>query len=95
MSIRGTQFEAKFVVSSDLWVDGILGLDFIEQHDCIIDIVKKVLNFWSQNLLVGLQHTGKVQECQTTRLTVGLITTQKVLVPVRRRQLLTIVTLPS
>ena len=46
MSIRGTQFEAKFVVSSDLWVDGIiLGLDFIEQHDCVIDIVKKVLNF--------------------------------------------------
>ena len=46
-SIRGTQFEAKFVVSSDLWVDGILGLDFIEQHDCVIDIVKKVLNFRS------------------------------------------------
>ena len=82
VSIRGTQFEAKFVVSSDLWVDGIiLGLDFIEQHDCVIDIVKKVLNFRSQNLLVGLQHTGKVQECQTARLTVGLITTQKVLVP--------------
>ena len=81
VSIRGTQFEAKFVVSSDLWVDGILGLDFIEQHDCVIDIVKKVLNFRSQNLLIGLQHTGKVQECQTARLTVGLITTQKVLVP--------------
>ncbi|KAL5509658.1 hypothetical protein EMCRGX_G005060 [Ephydatia muelleri] len=32
-------------------------------------------------LKIYSQHTGKVQECQTARLTVGLITTQKVLVP--------------
>eukprot|EP00731_Ephydatia_muelleri_P036277 Em0229g3a len=53
--IEGFEFVGNFVVSGELVVDAILGLDFLQQHNCIIDVGKKLLKFPSVDLSVGLQ----------------------------------------
>lgn len=37
LSTGGTQFDGTFVIANDLWVEAIVGLDFIRAHKCIID----------------------------------------------------------
>ena len=76
MSIGGSQFDACFVISSDLFVDAILGLDFIDLHNCVIDCKNKVLFFWLENISVDLQHAGGTRETNFVRLA----TTQKIVV---------------
>lgn len=49
VSIRGAKFEVTFAVSSDLVVDGIIGLDFLHRHACVIDAGKK--NAFASHLL--------------------------------------------
>ena len=39
--IGGTEFEGSFVVSDGLVVDAIVGLDFFQKHNCVIDSGKK------------------------------------------------------
>ena len=41
--IEGFEFVGNFVVSGELVVDAILGLDFLQQHNCVIDVGKKLL----------------------------------------------------
>eukprot|EP00731_Ephydatia_muelleri_P033667 Em0035g4a len=53
--IEGFEFVGNFVVSGELVVDAILGLDFLQQHNCVIDVGKKLLKFPSVDLSVGLQ----------------------------------------
>ena len=76
VSIGGSQFDACFVISSDLFVDAILGLDFIDLHNCVIDCKNKVLFFWLENISVDLQHAGGTRETNFVRLA----TTQKIVV---------------
>ena len=49
--IGGTEFEGSFVVSDGLVVDAIVGLDFIQKHNCVIDSEK---NFSVSQLLTCL-----------------------------------------
>eukprot|EP00731_Ephydatia_muelleri_P032451 Em0023g958a len=53
--IEEFEFVGNFVVSGELVVDAILGLDFLQQHNCVIDVGKKLLKFPSVDLSVGLQ----------------------------------------
>ena len=58
------------------FVDAILGLDFIDLHNCVIDCKNKVLFFWLENISVDLQHAGETRETNFVRLA----TTQKIVV---------------
>ena len=80
VSIGSIPFERTFIVSGDLLVDAILGLDFIERHHCVIDCENKVLKFPRVNLSVGMQNDGNAVESQQSG-TARLVTTQKVIVP--------------
>ena len=54
----GTEFEGSFVVSDGLVVDAIVGLDFIQKHNCVIDSGKKLLRFPAVNLSVAAADPG-------------------------------------
>ena len=79
VSIGSIPFKGTFIVSGDLLVDAILGLDFIERHHCVIDCENKVLKFPRVNLSVGMQNDGNAVESQQSG-TARLVTTQKVIV---------------
>ena len=81
--IGGTEFEGSFVVSDGLVVDAIVGLDFIQRHNCVIDSGKKLLRFPAVNLSVGLHGIRAAADKNTTKNmeSVGLVTMQKILVP--------------
>ena len=64
VSIGSIPFEGTFIVSGDLLVDAILGLDFIERHHCVIDCENKVLKFPRVNFSVGMQNDGNAVESQ-------------------------------
>ena len=77
------EFEGSFVVSDGLVVDAIVGLDFIQKHNCVIDSGKKLLRFPAVNLSVGLHGVRAAADKNTTknRESVGLVTMQQILVP--------------
>ena len=83
VSIGGTEFEGTFAVLEDLVVDAILGLDFFQKHNCIIDSGEKLLRFPVVNLSVGLHDLREVTAKNTDKhaKSVGLVTTQKILIP--------------
>ena len=57
LEIGEEQFQIEALVA-DLSIDGILGLDFMKQHQCSIDLHQDVLKF--QNSSVKLQFAGKM-----------------------------------
>ena len=65
------------------WVDAIVGLDFIQKHNCVIDSGKKLLRFPAVNLSVGLHGVRAAADKNTPQNmeSVGLITMQNILVP--------------
>ena len=78
MCIEGFEFVGNFVVSGELVVDAILGLDFLQQHNCVIDVGKKLLKFPSVDLSVGLQDAGR---CKQVTQFVGVVTMHEITVP--------------
>ena len=76
--IEGFEFVGNFVVSGELVVDAILGLDFLQQHNCVIDVGKKLLKFPSVDLSVGLQDAGR---CKQVTQVVGVVTMHEITVP--------------
>ncbi|KAL5486484.1 hypothetical protein EMCRGX_G018971 [Ephydatia muelleri] len=76
--IEGFEFVGNFVVSGELVVDAILGLDFLQQHNCVIDVGKKLLKFPSVDLSVGLQDAGR---CKQVTQFVGVVTMHEITVP--------------
>ena len=76
--IEGFEFVGNFVVSGELVVDAILGLDFLQQHNCVIDVGKKLLKFPSVDLSVGLQDAGG---CKQVTQFVGVVTMHEITVP--------------
>ena len=64
-------------------VDAIVGLDFIQKHNCVIDSGKVLLRFPAVNLSVGLHGVRAAADKNTTKNmeSVGLITMQNILVP--------------
>ena len=82
VSIGGTEFEGTFAVLEDLVVDAILGQDFFQKHNCIIDSGKKLLRFPEVNLSVGLHDFREVTvQNMDKQKSVGLVTIQKILIP--------------
>eukprot|EP00731_Ephydatia_muelleri_P014390 Em0008g110a len=76
--IEGFEFVGNFVVSGELVVDAILGLDFLQQHNCVIDVGKKLLKFPSVDLSVGLQDAGR---CKQVTQFVGVVNMHEITVP--------------
>ena len=76
--IEGFEFVGNFVVSGELVVDAILGLDFLQQHNCVIDVGKKLLKFPSVDLSVGLPDAGR---CKQVTQVVGVVTMHEITVP--------------
>ena len=70
-------------MSDGLVVDAIVGLDFIQKHNCVIDSGKKLLRFSAVNLSVGLHGVHAAADKNTTKNmeSVGLVTMEKILVP--------------
>ena len=81
MLYGGTQFDGSFVIASDLWVEAIVGLDFIRAHKCVIDCSNNSISFKSADVSVELLPPKAMKEMPSTVGSVGLVTTERILVP--------------
>ena len=81
LCIGGTQFDGSFVIASDLWVEAIVGLDFIRAHKCVIDCSNNTISFKSADVSVELLPPKAMGEMSSTVGSVGLVTTERILVP--------------
>eukprot|EP00731_Ephydatia_muelleri_P020755 Em0013g482a len=79
LSLEGNIFNVPFVVTDDILVEAILGLDFVESNHCVIDCGHRNLTFPSRRLSLKLlpQGSSKTEK----NIAVGLILTQKVTIP--------------
>ena len=41
VTIAETTFSQEFVIANNITADGILGMDFLENHKCVVNIAKK------------------------------------------------------
>ena len=57
-AVKGMSFQHQMVVMSDLDIDGIIGLDFMQKYSCSIDIAKELLLVQGQ--AVELAMKGKI-----------------------------------
>jgi len=70
------------IVTSDLIVhEAILGLDFVEEHKCLIDCSRKLLAFPRDGSSVQIQCRPSSHTAAVIGETVGLFTAEKVVVP--------------
>ena len=81
LCIGGTQFDGSFVIASDLWVEAIVGLDSIRAHKCVIDCSNNTISFKSADVSVELLPPKAMEEMSSTLGSVGLVTTERILVP--------------
>ena len=81
LCIGGTQFNGSFVIASDLWVEAIVGLDFIRAHKCVIDCSNNTISFKSADVSVELLSPKAMEEMSSTVRSIGLVTTERILVP--------------
>ena len=75
--LNGMPFKVMCVVTDDIMVEAILGLDFVNAHNGIIDCGSKRLTFPSRNLSVPLQ----MQSCPLQQNPIGLIVKEKIVIP--------------
>ena len=52
--LKGSPFMVTCIVTDDITVDAILGLDFLEANNCVIDCGLQLLTFPSQKLLIPI-----------------------------------------
>ena len=45
ISVKGKQFNGKFIVMDNIKVDAILGLDFLKENRCMMDCGKRFITF--------------------------------------------------
>ena len=57
-AVKGMSFQHQMVVMSDLDIDGILGLDFMQKYSCSIDVAKRLLLVQGQTTELAMK--GKV-----------------------------------
>eukprot|EP00731_Ephydatia_muelleri_P012465 Em0006g1359a len=79
LSLEGNIFNVPFVVTDDILVEAILGLDFVESNHCVIDCGHRNLTFPSRRLSLKLLPQGSSKTGKN--IAVGLILTQKVTIP--------------
>ena len=75
-TLQDKTFEASVIVTSDLKVEVILGVDFLQKYSCVIDCGCKTLCIPSKH--ISMQFLGST--AQPVR-DVGLVTVEKLLVP--------------
>eukprot|EP00731_Ephydatia_muelleri_P026815 Em0018g915a len=75
-TLQDKTFEASVIVTSDLKVEVILGVDFLQKYSCVIDCGCKTLCIPSKH--ISMQFLGST--AQPVR-EVGLVTVEKLLVP--------------
>eukprot|EP00731_Ephydatia_muelleri_P039166 Em1164g1a len=75
--LNGMPFKVMCVVTDDIMVEAILGLDFVNAHNGIIDCGSKRLTFPSRNISVPLQ----MQSCPLQQNPIGLIVKEKIVIP--------------
>ena len=55
VEIAGETFCTRMVVASALTAEAILGVDFLEYHNCTLEIGKRVLRFANRGVAIALQ----------------------------------------
>ena len=76
------KFGATLIVTGDITVGAILGLDFLENHKCCIDCGAKILTFPQNKLSVQVHHVMPVKvEAPIECPAIGLVTLEKIVVP--------------
>ena len=76
------KFGATLIVTGDITVGAILGLDFLENHKCCIDCGAKILTFPHNKLSVQVHHVMPVKvEAPIECPAIGLVTLEKIVVP--------------
>ncbi|KAL5496456.1 hypothetical protein EMCRGX_G012740 [Ephydatia muelleri] len=75
---KGTPFMVTCIVTDDITIEAILGLDFLEANSCVIDCGQKVLTFPSQKLSIPFLSKTTTEQGVTT---VGLVLKEKTVVP--------------
>ncbi|KAL5505693.1 hypothetical protein EMCRGX_G007162 [Ephydatia muelleri] len=78
---KPSMFNGSFVIASDLWVEAIVGLDFIRAHKCVIDCSNNTISFKSADVSVELLSPKAMEEMSSTVRSIGLVTTERILVP--------------
>ena len=75
---KGTPFMVTCIVTDDITIEAILGLDFLEANSCVIDCGQKVLTFPSQKLSIPFLSKTTTEQGVAT---VGLVLKEKIVVP--------------
>eukprot|EP00731_Ephydatia_muelleri_P038701 Em0868g1a len=75
---KGTPFMVTCIVTDDITIEAILGLDFLEANSCVIDCGQKVLTFPSQKLSIPFLSKTTAEQGVAT---VGLVLKEKTVVP--------------
>ena len=75
---KGTPFMVTCIVTDDITIEAILGLDFLEANSCVIDCDQKVLTFPSQKLSIPFLSKTTTEQGVAT---VGLVLKEKTVVP--------------
>ena len=75
---KGTPFMVTCIVTDDITIEAILGLDFLEANSCVIDCGQKVLTFPSQKLSIPFLSKTTTEQGVAT---VGLVLKEKTVVP--------------
>ena len=58
LKVDGNTFHHQAIITDVTTTDVILGLDFLEQQECLIDTAKKTLRFGDQGPVVTLTHSS-------------------------------------
>ena len=86
VTIAGKKFESQVIIADSLTAEGILGLNFLQAHHCMIDLSKEVLIISKRNLLLPLGSVKKVSST-TTNIPVCLTSTSGFQLEVRLKWL--------
>ena len=80
--LKGSPFMVTCIVTDDITVDAILGLDFLEANNYVIDRCLQLLTFPSQKLLIPIFSKPSKEQGVAT---IGLILNESTVVPSRKR----------
>ena len=75
ISVKGKQLNAKFIITDDVKVDAILGLDFLKENHCMIDCSKRVITFPPKDFSLPLDDSPRGGDTRTIGLVINSVTT--------------------
>ena len=86
LHIQSTPLECDLLVVDGLTTDGILGLDFLRRHQCVIDFQLKTLNFTGTPLSIPLAPIPVL----AVHVSVNAVATVTTIIPAYTEQLITL-----